>query len=266
MRLLRRLAAIVVVGVLCATHVERTAAGWPAADLPSRLTDQEFWRLTEELSEASGFFQSDNLLSNEPWFSRILPPLVNWLSLDAVWGEATPQQCRAAEGACWALVSEKHRVIFFGRYPFEEHWRPLVGMCVLLTMVLVSCFRRFWRPWIALVWVGGPVDPAAVVVLAEFEEPDDAATIVVGDVGFLPPESARDEVPPTRRARVFAGYAGWGPGQLEAELEQEAWVVEPAAVDDVFVDATTDLWSAVLRRKGGQYAILALMPADPSVN
>jgi putative transcriptional regulator len=118
----------------------------------------------------------------------------------------------------------------------------------------------------ALVWVGGPVDPAAVVVLAEFEEPDDAATIVLGDVGFLPPESARDEVPPTRRARVFAGYAGWGPGQLEAELEQEAWVVEPAAADDVFVDAATDLWSAVLRRKGGQYAILALMPADPSVN
>jgi general L-amino acid transport system permease protein len=86
---------------------------------------------------------------------RIIPPVVNWFFLDATWGEATPQQCRAAEGACWSFVREKHRVILFGRYPFFEHWRPLLGMGVLITMVMVSCFRRFWRPWIALIWVGG---------------------------------------------------------------------------------------------------------------
>ncbi|MBL8662090.1 MAG: amino acid ABC transporter permease [Candidatus Odyssella sp.] len=86
---------------------------------------------------------------------RIVPPLVSWLFLDATWGEAAPQQCRAAEGACWAFVTEKHRVILFGRYPFLEHWRPLLGICVLLTVVLTSCFRRCWRPWIALVWIGG---------------------------------------------------------------------------------------------------------------
>ena len=88
-------------------------------------------------------------------FIRLVPPAVSWLFLDATWSEATPQQCRAAEGACWAFVREKHRVIFFGRYPFDEHWRPLLGMIVLVTMVMVSCFRRFWRPWIALVWMGG---------------------------------------------------------------------------------------------------------------
>jgi general L-amino acid transport system permease protein len=86
---------------------------------------------------------------------RIVPPIVSWLFLDATWSEATPQQCRAAEGACWAFVREKHRVIFFGRYPFAEHWRPLLGMAVLITMVMVSCFRRCWRPWIALIWIGG---------------------------------------------------------------------------------------------------------------
>lgn len=86
---------------------------------------------------------------------RIVPPLVNWLFIDATWSQATPQQCRAAEGACWSFVGEKHRVILFGRYPFFEHWRPLLGIGVLLTMVMVSCFRRFWKPWIALVWVGG---------------------------------------------------------------------------------------------------------------
>jgi general L-amino acid transport system permease protein len=86
---------------------------------------------------------------------RIVPPAVSWLFLDATWGQATPQQCRAGEGACWAFVREKHRVILFGRYPFAEHWRPLLGMIVLVTMVMVSCFRRFWKPWIALIWVGG---------------------------------------------------------------------------------------------------------------
>jgi general L-amino acid transport system permease protein len=85
----------------------------------------------------------------------LVPRAANWLFLDATWGEATPQQCRAAEGACWAFVREKHRVILFGRYPFDEHWRPLLGIAVLLTVVLASCFRRFWRPWIALVWIGG---------------------------------------------------------------------------------------------------------------
>ena len=86
---------------------------------------------------------------------KLVPPIVDWLILKATWGEATPRECRAAEGACWSFVREKHRVILFGRYPFDEHWRPLLGIGILLTMVLASCFRRFWRPWIALVWIGG---------------------------------------------------------------------------------------------------------------
>jgi len=85
----------------------------------------------------------------------LVPPAFDWLILKAVWSEAPPETCRAAEGACWAFIREKHRVILFGRYPFDEHWRPLLGICILLTMVMVSCFRRFWRPWIALIWVGG---------------------------------------------------------------------------------------------------------------
>jgi putative transcriptional regulator len=67
-------------------------------------------------------------------------------------------------------------------------------------------------------------------------------------------------------ARAFAGYAGWGEGQLEAELEEESWIVEPALVEDVFAEDAEELWSRVLRRKGGQYAVVALMPPDPSLN
>jgi putative transcriptional regulator len=68
------------------------------------------------------------------------------------------------------------------------------------------------------------------------------------------------------RSRVYAGYAGWAPGQLEGELEDESWIVEQAVADDVFTDTPDSLWSGVLHRKGGPFAVLALMPPDPSLN
>jgi putative transcriptional regulator len=118
----------------------------------------------------------------------------------------------------------------------------------------------------ALVWVGGPVQPQAIVILGEFDEPERAAALVVGSVGFLPGEIEPDELGELSRARVFAGYAGWGAGQLESELAEESWIVEPALPDDVFSDEPEELWSEVLRRKGGPFAVLALMPPDPSLN
>lgn len=116
------------------------------------------------------------------------------------------------------------------------------------------------------VHVGGPVQPSAVVVLADFVEPERARALVVGSVGFLPAEIDPDELGEVRRARVFAGYAGWGPGQLDDELADGSWIVEPAIPDDVFTVEPEELWSEVLRRKGGPFGVLALMPVDPSLN
>ena len=112
-----------------------------------------------------------------------------------------------------------------------------------------------------LVHAGGPVQPDSVLVLGDFEEPEDAGTQVVGTLGLLDPERPEAEL---NRVRVFAGYAGWAPGQLDLELEQEAWIVVPADPDDAFSEE--DLWGDALRRKGGEYALLATMPADPSLN
>ena len=118
------------------------------------------------------------------------------------------------------------------------------------------------------VHVGGPVSPGSVIVLAEFEDPTQAAAVIGEDVGFVPADTDHDEIAgATRRARVFAGYAGWGPGQLEAELEEDSWITEPLQPDDVFADDDDeDLWRVVLRRKGREYALLSTMPEDPSVN
>ncbi len=119
----------------------------------------------------------------------------------------------------------------------------------------------------ALVYVGGPVQQSAVLVLAEFDDPEEAAVLVVDDVGFVPGDGDFGLLAAaTRRVRVFAGYSGWGTGQLEAELEESSWIVEEPEGLDLFPDPETDLWSTVLRRKGGIYRVVALMPDDPSLN
>ncbi len=83
-----------------------------------------------------------------------VPPLIEWLFTDAVWHEAPPEACREAKGACWAMLHQKYRLILFGRYPYEEQWRPLLGMVVLIGMVAVSCNRRNWKPWLLGAWIG----------------------------------------------------------------------------------------------------------------
>ena len=113
---------------------------------------------------------------------------------------------------------------------------------------------------------GGPVQVEAVIALAEYEEPAEAQTIV-GPVGVLTGDVDVAELPRlVRRARVFLGYAGWGPGQLETELGEEAWFVEPARPGDVFDASPEDLWRRVLERKGGAFRLVARMPEDPTLN
>ena len=115
------------------------------------------------------------------------------------------------------------------------------------------------------IFIGGPVEQNAVLVLAEFEDPDDSPVTVFGDLGFVALDD-EDDAAPVRRRRIFAGYAGWGEGQLEEELDRDDWILEPALPDDVFADDADGLWGGVLRRKGGVFELVARMPEDPSVN
>lgn len=111
-----------------------------------------------------------------------------------------------------------------------------------------------------VVRVGGPVGQNSVVALGEFVDPEESSRLVAGDVGVLDPDRTESLL----RLRVYAGHAGWGPGQLESELEQEAWVIADPDPEDPFNEG--DLWADALARMGGQYAVLATMPADPSLN
>ena len=117
------------------------------------------------------------------------------------------------------------------------------------------------------VLVGGPVGQSAVIVLADFEDPSDAALIAFDNVGVVGGGRADNEFGiGLRRARVFAGHSGWNPGQLDDELERGDWILEPAQYDDAFADDPGELWASVLSRKGGSYALIARMPTDPSMN
>jgi putative transcriptional regulator len=117
------------------------------------------------------------------------------------------------------------------------------------------------------VYVGGPVQPSGVIVLARFDNPDDAALLAFEDVGVLGIVDSGEQLAASVHAgRAFVGHAGWGPGQLDGELERGDWILEPAGTGDAFTADPLELWAEVLTRKGGSYALIARMPLDPSLN
>lgn len=113
---------------------------------------------------------------------------------------------------------------------------------------------------------GGPVAPAEAVLLAQVSVGGLLDVPVFDGIGFLTGDVPAEAADNIRRARVFLGHAGWGPGQLEAELEAGSWIVEPARPDDVFSADPGALWGTVLKRKGPRYAAMARIPFDPRVN
>jgi putative transcriptional regulator len=118
---------------------------------------------------------------------------------------------------------------------------------------------------------GGPVELDALIALGRVDgdvvDEDDAWTTVVGDIASI--DLALDPVlvaGPMQQLRVFRGYSGWGPQQLDAELSEGAWMVLPAETGDVFSHEPDELWRAVIRRQGGRIAWVANAPDDLSSN
>ena len=121
----------------------------------------------------------------------------------------------------------------------------------------------------AVVHVGGPVEPLSGWCLARAREPHALTGFVpvVGDLGLVDLElDAIDVATAFYAVRLYAGYSGWGPGQLEHELAQDAWFVAEADPDDPFRPDGPALWKRILARQPGPLARLALFPPDPSVN
>jgi putative transcriptional regulator len=119
-----------------------------------------------------------------------------------------------------------------------------------------------WAPLLAepgVVFVGGPVQPQVAVGLADGVDGSSLPGIGIVDLSAPPGELDRP-------VRIYAGYAGWGPGQLEAELVEGGWVVAAGRADEVFAADPGSLWTSVLKRQPGSAAMLATFPVDPSLN
>ncbi len=118
--------------------------------------------------------------------------------------------------------------------------------------------------------VGGPVQPETVILLAEFAaDPDDESEspLSIGAVGVVSAGTDLADLPArVVRGRAFAGYAGWGPGQLESEIEEQSWFTSEPLPADLLAEDPAGLWATVLERKGGWHRVIARMPADPSLN
>ncbi|MEQ4618362.1 MAG: amino acid ABC transporter permease [Corticimicrobacter sp.] len=92
-----------------------------------------------------------------------VPFMLDWVLFSARFSADSAAECRDAAGACWAFIAEKHRLILFGTYPYDEQWRPLLASLVLIGVVVCSCLRRFWGPRLLLVW--GPGLLASAVLM-----------------------------------------------------------------------------------------------------
>lgn len=79
-------------------------------------------------------------------------PIIEWAFVGATWMNDNAA-CRAGDGACWGLITEKHRFIFFGTYPYEEQWRPLVMMGILLTLIVLTLNTEMWGRWLWISWL-----------------------------------------------------------------------------------------------------------------
>jgi general L-amino acid transport system permease protein len=80
-----------------------------------------------------------------------MPPLVRWFFVDSIW-RGSADVCRSADGACWAFIREKLRFILFGFYPYEEQWRPLLSLTILVGILIYSKNRAHWKMSLAKIW------------------------------------------------------------------------------------------------------------------
>jgi general L-amino acid transport system permease protein len=83
-----------------------------------------------------------------------IPDFVSWAFINAIWQTDDPKVCREAAGACWAVVAEKHRVMLFGTFPYDEHWRGVLAIVLMVGMAILSTFKRFWSYWLFVAWLG----------------------------------------------------------------------------------------------------------------
>lgn len=160
----------------------------------------------------------------------------------------------------------RHTVVLIGEHTEDGALGVVLNRALDVTVQEAVPYLADVVPPGELLFQGGPVQPTGAVLLAEFEREELADIKIFGTTGFVIGEISPEIRAAIVRARIFAGYSGWGPGQLEGEMEEDSWIVSPALDEDIFTDNPELLWSRVLQRLGPEYHRLSRMPFDPSMN
>lgn len=114
-----------------------------------------------------------------------------------------------------------------------------------------------------VVHFGGPVQTDAAMVLVQSEAQEFAMGTTFPDIGLVNPSTPP---PDTAKLRVYAGFSGWGPDQLEEEMATGSWWRTIARREDLFASGEVDLWANAVRRIGGRTALYLTYPDDPDMN
>lgn len=81
---------------------------------------------------------------------------IDWAIISAVWTAESVDQCSEANGACWSVIDARHRLILFGLYPYEEHWRSTLACLAIVLTIVLSCIPYFWTTTrLSILWVAG---------------------------------------------------------------------------------------------------------------
>ncbi len=127
------------------------AVSGPRRPPPERVTGIVAWLRTNLFNN----MQNSVMTLLAVWALLVtLPGFVNWAVIEAVWITDDSRVCRAAAGACWAVITEKHRVMLFGTFPYDEHWRGVLVIAIVIGLSIFSAFKRFWSYWLFVAWLG----------------------------------------------------------------------------------------------------------------
>lgn len=202
------------------------------------------------------------------------PPRLSRCKNGAVGFDGVPQSTKGSLLVAVPLLDEPtfHRTVIYMLQHTEDG-----ALGVILNRPTDEQNLPGLDPWMLelshpqVVFDGGPVQANTLIAVAEMSsEPDSDAFAPLDDDGALGtvdlaqlPEEVAEEL---QHLRVFRGYSGWGPGQLENELEDGSWIVVHSDSSDLFSTNPHGLWRNVLRREGGHTSLLADAPDDLSWN
>ena len=101
-----------------------------------------------------GWFNSLLTIITIYFLWKIIPPLIRWVFIDSLW-LSTAAECQQSDGACWSLIPANIRFIIFGFFPYDQQWRPLLAMVLLVGLLFFSRNRNHWKKYLLYSWIIG---------------------------------------------------------------------------------------------------------------